>query len=465
MLLVSDLLKIKGQAHFKSNYPKQFKYVSIDSRKVSKNEIFFALKGEKHDAHAYLEQVFLNGCQLAIVNEGWYKQHHQKFTEKNFYVVPDTTLALGQFANQHKKRLKIKTLVVGGSNGKTTTKEMLAAVLSKKYNVLFTTGNFNNHIGVPLTLLRLNEKHTFCVLEIGCNHFNEIKYLCQVAEPDYGLITNIGKEHLEFFKTKAGVAKAEFEMLDYFEQAKQKTIFFANVDDDNIRKKADTLVRSKVIRYGYNFPANFVGIFTGYSKKLNPQILVKHNALKNQLFEINAFGKHSLFNGLAAVAVAHTLKVEKEVIAKALKNFKSGSNKRMEVLKQNGLTVINDTYNSNPDSVLLGLSTLSEINSTARKHVALGDMLELGASSKKEHSLIGKAVKNKKLTYLYTFGPDSLFTSQAAGSLSFNKHFLDKEKLITALKNNLTGNDLIYVKGSRGMKMEEVAEAVINFKK
>jgi UDP-N-acetylmuramoyl-tripeptide--D-alanyl-D-alanine ligase len=462
MILYSDLAKIKGEEVLKKRTKLSFKYVCIDSRKANKDELFFALKGENHDAHQYLTQVFESGCSLAVVNRSWHVENGENFPKNNFYVVDDTTLALGELASIHKKRLKIKTLVVGGSNGKTTTKEMLACVLSKKFKVLFTAGNFNNHIGVPLTLLRLNEKHNFCVLEIGCNHFNEIKYLCKIAEPDYGIITNIGKEHLEFFKNKSGVAKAEFELLDWFENAKGKKIFFANLDDDYIFKKSHSLKRTKVIGYSYKHKSNYNGLFKGYTPTFNPVIEVKGKNIKNELIEINAFGKHSIYNGLAAASIGITLGVNTNEIKNALVKFVSGSGKRMEVIKKENITLVNDTYNSNPDSVLLGLATIAELETDARKHIVLGDMLELGKSSLKEHGLIGRQLRKHKLNYLYTFGPDSEETSKSAGNLLHNKHYKNKSELVKELKKNLQANDVVYVKGSRGMKMEEIVNNLVD---
>ena len=178
---MKDLLKVKHTAavNFEKLKKKKFSGVSIDSRIVKRNEIFFAIKGENTDGHKYLEDVFKKKSELIVVNEGWYKNNKNKFKGKTFLVVRDTTKALGEFSKIHKSNFDIPVLCIGGSNGKTTTKDLVSCVLSQKYEVLKTEGNFNNHIGLPLTLLRLNEKHNFCVLEVGCNHFGEIKYLCR----------------------------------------------------------------------------------------------------------------------------------------------------------------------------------------------------------------------------------------------------------------------------------------------
>ncbi len=232
MLRTDELIEVTnaGKKNIAKLKRKKFEGVSIDSRTIKKNEIFFAIKGERTDGHKYLKDVFRKGVSTAVVNENWFKENRRKFSNKIILTVKDTTLALGSFAKMHRRKFDVPVLCIGGSNGKTTTKDLTAAVLSQKFNVLKSEGNFNNHIGLPLTLLLLNESHELCVLEVGCNHFGEIEYLCGIAEPDYGLITNIGKEHLEFFKDIKGVAKAEFELFDYFKK-KKEGICFINFDD------------------------------------------------------------------------------------------------------------------------------------------------------------------------------------------------------------------------------------------
>lgn len=460
MILFSDIQKIKGVQSVVSNFRRKgFNYICTDSRKANKDDLFVALKGENHDAHDYLKQVFDLGAAVALVNKDWLEKNLTKFPKRNFIAVNDTTLALGELANIHKKRHKIKTICVGGSNGKTTTKELIAAVLSKKFNVLKTEGNFNNHIGVPLTLLRITEKHTFGVIEIGCNHFDEISYLCKIVEPDYGIITNIGKEHLEFFKNKAGVAKAEFELLDYLENTKKKTVFFANLEDEYVRKRSASYTKSRLVTYSYGYPANVTGKFEGYNELFNPKISFV-SGKKSYHSSVQTFGKHSIYNGLAAATVGLKLGVKPIDIISALENFVSSSSKRMEIKDVKGVKVINDTYNSNPDSVKLGLETIKEYNTSYNKHVVLGDMLELGKVSAKEHEAIGKLIAKNKLQFVYTFGPDSKNTTRAAGKLKVNKHFATHEELINELRKHVEPGDIVYVKGSRGMKMEKIVEAL-----
>ena len=462
MIKADDLLKIPGSEKINPGRidlkRKLFKSVGIDSRIISKDSIFFAIKGEENDGHKFIEDVFRKGVKLAVINETWYKRNKSKFPEEKLFAVKDTTAALGQFAKIHKDNFRIPVLCIGGSNGKTTTKDLVAEVLSAKFKVLKTEGNFNNHIGLPLTLLRMNKEHEFCVLEAGCNHFGEIEYLCGIAEPDYGLITNIGKEHLEFFKDKKGVAKAEFELFDYLKKKKDTKIFI-NSDDNFIKNYSGEIKNEKKFTYSYSHNSDVKGRFKGYNKNFEPEIGIAYREEKFEV-SISTFGKHSIFNGLAAASVGLYFKIGKSSIKKALKKFKPSSSKRMEVLKTNGMVIINDTYNSNPESVRMGLETLIEYKTTGNKYAVLSDMLELGAVSGKEHSEIGKYSEKIKINNLYTFGKESYKTFLNAKKIKNNFYFEDKNDLIKMLQLNLKKGDIIYVKGSRGMKMEEVVQAI-----
>ncbi|MBK8552725.1 MAG: UDP-N-acetylmuramoyl-tripeptide--D-alanyl-D-alanine ligase [Ignavibacteria bacterium] len=390
MIKVDDLISVKHSVkfNFERLRKKKFKGVSIDSRKINKDEIFFAIKGDVTDGHKYLDDVFQKKVLLSVVNKDWFIKNRKKYKDRIFFVVDNTTLALGAFSKVHKSNFNIPVLCIGGSNGKTTTKDLTAAVLSQKYNVLKTEGNFNNHIGLPLTLLRLDDSHNFCVLEVGCNHFNEIKYLCEIAEPDFGMITNIGKEHLEFFKDLSGVAKAEFELFDYLIK-KKEGITFINHDDKFIKNYSRRIDHEKKFSYSYQYNTDVKGRFKGYNKNFEPEIEITCGEKKFKT-GISTFGKHSVYNGLAAAAAGLYFRVSTGKIRKALQNFTPASSKRMEILKVNGLIIINDTYNSNPESVKMGIETMLEFNTKGNKYAVLSDMLELGKASREEHSNIGK---------------------------------------------------------------------------
>lgn len=464
MLKASDLYRIKNCEVWGRDKPeilikKTYKGVSIDSRKVKRGEIFFAIKGENTDGHKYLKDAAANGADAFVISKKWFKKNKRNLPRGNYFLADDTTTALGEFANIHRNRFRIPVLCIGGSNGKTTTKDLIAVVLSKKYRVHKTGGNFNNHIGLPLTLLKLKKSHEICVLEVGCNHFGELEYLSRIAEPQFGLITNIGKEHLEFFKNLRGVAKAEFELYEYLIRQKSKLMFF-NIDDPFIRKFSKGIKRENKFTYSYGFNADVRGKFIGYNGKFEPEIEIK-TGKENFRICISTFGKHSIYNGLAAAAVGLNFKVNKKDIAEALINFKATSGKRMEVIINNGITYINDTYNSNPESVRMGLDTLMEFNTRGKKYAVISDMLELGKNSRKEHSEIGKYAVKLNPDFLFTTGKESEQIFNSARKLKNNIHFREKESLINMLKQMLKSGDIVYLKGSRGMKMEEVINGLI----
>jgi UDP-N-acetylmuramoyl-tripeptide--D-alanyl-D-alanine ligase len=457
MINIKSILQLNcKKINFDKIKIKNFFGISIDSRDIYKNYLFFAIKGENTDGHNYLVNVFKKGAIAAVVNESWYSKNKNKFKKEIFIVVKDTVKTLGELAKIHLKRFTIPVLFVGGSNGKTTTKDLIAAVLSKGYNVLKNEGNLNNHLGLPLTILKLDSFHNFCVLEAGSNHFNEIKYLCSIGEPGYGIVTNIGREHLEFFKNINGVAKEEFSLFDYLR--KKDGVCFVNLDDKIIREyNAKNKIKS--FSYSYNFKSDVKAKFLKYTNNFEPVIELDFKN-KKTLTKINTFGKHSVYNALAAAAVGLYFGITPEKIKLALESYIPISSKRMEVIKRKDFTIINDAYNSNPDSVKLGLETLNELKTAGNIHLVIADMLELGRSSKKEHFEIGKLIKKMNFRNLYTFGKESLNIFNGAKGLKNNFYFEEKEDLTKFLLNTIGKGDVIYFKGSRGMKLEEIVERI-----
>jgi UDP-N-acetylmuramoyl-tripeptide--D-alanyl-D-alanine ligase len=458
MISTKSILKLDSKKiNFDKIKTKNFFGVSIDSRDIYKNYIFVAIKGENTDGHKYIVDVFKKGVAAAVVNESWYSKNKSKFKSEVFFVVKDTVKALGELAKIHLKRFTVPVLFVGGSNGKTTTKDLIAAVLSKGYNVLKNEGNLNNHLGLPLTLLKLDSYHNFCVLEAGSNHFNEIKYLCSIGEPDYGIITNIGKEHLEFFKNINGAAREEFSLFDYLRN--KDGVCFVNLDDNFIRKYYNKNKLKKSFTYSYNFKSNVSAKFIKYTTNFEPVIELSYNN-KKITTKINTFGKHSVYNALAAAAVGLYFGITQDKIKEALENYIPESSKRMEVTKKIDFTIINDAYNSNPDSVKLGLETLKEYNTKGSIHLVIADMLELGKCSKKEHFEVGKMIKNMKFDNLYTFGNESKNIFKGAKGVKNNFYFENKDDLAELLVSSIRTGGVIYFKGSRGMKLEEVVEKI-----
>jgi UDP-N-acetylmuramoyl-tripeptide--D-alanyl-D-alanine ligase len=439
----------------KTSVPKQFNYVCIDSRKANAHDFFVALKGDNHDSHNFINDVITKGCTLIVVSNEWFNANVKQYPNTSFIAVTDTTLALGEIAQQHRATLPVTVIAIGGSNGKTSTKELLFSVLSTQYNTLKTEGNLNNHIGVPLTLLRLTKQHEYAVLEVGCNHFNEIMYLCNISAPNHGVITNIGKEHLEFFKNKAGVSKAELELFDYL-RAQKNSICFINSADSYLKIYADKHLKAKQ-KVQYATKTAFHGQLIGYTPNFNPMLGLYSGSKLLSTPIVNAFGKPAVYNATAVACIALHFGITQVNLNYALANFTSGSSKRMDTAVYGGVTFVNDCYNSNPDSVMLGLDSMHDYKTAGKKYLVIGDMLELGVVSAVEHLNIGTYIAKLKLNNVFLFGTQSMQTLKGCGvTVKNKKHFADKNTLAAELLKQLKPNDIVYVKGSRGMMMEDV---------
>ncbi len=469
-LNLNDILSINFLEIYNNNNlgNQPFQAVSIDSRTTKSANLFFALRGNNTDGHIFLDDAISNGASAVVVDKKFFSDVKKLKTKSKFkkldtvtvIVVDDTTVALGELAAVFRKKFQIPILAIAGSNGKTTTKDMIGNVLSEKYNTLVTEGNLNNHIGVPLTLFGLKHKHQIAVIEIGTNHFGEIKYLCNIVQPTHGLITNIGNEHLEFLKNINGVAKEEGELFKYL-ASRNKGVAFVNGNDRRILKFSRTIPNA--VTFG-SFDNNHDIVCTGQtvddSGKYSIEVLV--NKLKKR-FKVNLPipGKHNVQNALAAFAVGVQFKVPPTKIVKALELFKP-SNKRMETISLKRIKIINDTYNANLDSMLSAIEVLKQTITQGKKIMVLGDMLELGKSSKQHHTLIGEAINkyfNENSLYLYTFGKMSLHINRVA-KLKNKNHYTDKKSLTEDLLNIISSGDVVLVKGSRGMRMEEVVNSL-----
>lgn len=433
----------------------RFSGVSIDSRKCGTKDIFFAVKGERFDGHDFVKGLFNKGVRCAVVSKKWYnglkKNYKRSFRSGSLLIVSDTVRSLGRLAGNYRRRFPIPVIGIAGSNGKTSTKDFAAHVLSKKYVTLKTEGNFNNQLGVPLTLFRLNSKHEAAVIELGTNHFGEVEKLCKIACPQFGLITNIGKEHLEFLVDINGAAKAEGELAEYIQSV--YGMFFLNADDRYINGYVKRKKLKKFV-YGGAKNSDVVCEVTGF-KGFYPQVKINfgNNTITTQL---NNIGYQSANAAFAAAALGFYFEVPVQQIKKALAEYEVESNKRNQLKSINGIWFIDDTYNSNPDSVKAALENLKAYNIKGKKIIVLGDMLELGKASKKEHAAIGKLVKKMKFETLLTYGKDSRHTHISAGGVQNNLYFTDKGSLGNFLKNTVKKGDMVLVKGSRSVKMEEI---------
>ena len=424
--------------------------VSIDTRKLKPGEVYFALQGERFDGHDFLPDAFRKGASAAVVRRSWI-QESQPAADWRLIVVDDPLAALQQVAAAYRRRFDIPVLGLTGTNGKTTTKEMAAAVLAKKYRVVKTPGNLNNHIGTPLSLLQLEPDVDVAVIEMGTNHFGEIRRLCEIAAPTHGLITNIGAGHLEFFGSVENVAKAKAEL---FESLPKEGIAFVNVDDPLVVRIAEKVPNR--FTYGFESAADVRGRFLGLNHHALARIEVQGVEIR-----LGVPGRHQISNALAAAAVGVFWEVPLEQIKGALESYR-GYSKRMEVYSWRGATVLLDAYNSNPDSLRAALETLATMarESGGRAFAALGDMLELGDFSEKAHYEAGAEAARLGVAALFVYGD---FAGTVCKGYRENGGeecgvFEDKANIARELAQRLRPGDVVLIKGSRGMAMETVWE-------
>jgi UDP-N-acetylmuramoyl-tripeptide--D-alanyl-D-alanine ligase len=426
---------------------KALKGVSTDSRTILPGQVFFALRGESFDGHEYIRQALARGAILAVVDR---RAPIEEPFRRSTVVVEDTTRALGRLANSYRKKFNVPILAVAGSNGKTTTKEMIAAVLGTQLSVLRTKGNLNNHIGVPMTLFRLDGTHDVGVVEIGTNHPGELSYLCGVLEPTHGIITNVGHEHMEFFKDLDGVARGEGEL---FAALGSTGIAYVNMDDPRVVAQAEVV--KKQVTYGYSgVNVDVRGTFLSMNNEGCVTFSVAADGAAPFGIRLAIPGKHMMVNALAAAAVGLSHGISPENIQRALEQV-TAANKRMEVVTVRDVTILNDTYNANPDSVVSALETLDSMECRGKKVVVLADMLELGESSVREHQRIGTTIKRMGFQHLLSFGPMARHIHEKAEAAS-GIHFEAKARLSEHLVRLVRPGDIVLVKGSRGMKMEEL---------
>jgi UDP-N-acetylmuramoyl-tripeptide--D-alanyl-D-alanine ligase len=427
--------------------------VSLDSRTIKAGELFLAVRGDQFDGHNFLSKAIELGAACIIVERRWADVNASMMVSINIprLIVENTIQALGTLANSYRRKFDIPVIAVGGSNGKTTTKEMIRSVLETKYYVLSTEGNLNNHIGVPQTLFRLEKKHDVAVVEIGANHPGEIDYLCSVLEPTHGLITNIGREHLEFFDSLDGVAQSEGELFGWM--ASHHGIVFVNADDVNLVRVSKK--NKKTVRYGFAARGVFVkGKIASFDADARAVLQVKPKNRKPFDITVGVAGEHNAKNALAAATVGIKMNVPVADIQKSFASFHSAS-KRMEIQRIAQITILNDTYNANPDSTLAALATLQTMTAKGKKIAILADMLELGKQAEELHRQVGKETARCGVDILLTVGTLAKSIHDAA-SVETKAHFENKSALVDYLVRILVDGDVVLVKGSRGMKMEEV---------
>lgn len=430
------LISTKGKLVNNINLEEKYNKIKINSKEVQKEDIFIAIIGKNHDGHIFINEAIKNGAKLIIT---------QKEIKTNipYIIVKDTTKTLGDIAHYMIKKYSPKVIAITGSVGKTTTKSILYNLLKTKYKTLTNEKNYNNDIGVPLTVFNLKKENEILLLELGMNHPKEISYLSNMVNPNISAITNIGSSHIGFLKTKENILKAKLEVLD----GMKEKILFVNGDDELLKDLKNTK------KSGFNKNNELIG-YEINSNLYSSSFKINYN---NEEYLINTnLPRHLLNNVLLALHIALYLKIDIKDIQKVLKNYKS-ENMRMDIIKDiNNNTIINDCYNSSFES-LTGVLNLLE-NENQNKILILGDIKELGNLSKEIHQSLTPYIEKIKNKEVYLVGKEMR-------NIKTNANYFENYKvLLEYLKTKRINNKLILIKGSRGMKLENITNYFTNKK-
>lgn len=424
-----------------------FSCICTDTRKIEDGCLFIAIKGENFDGHDFAAKAIENGAQAVLCERDCGLGERQ-------ILVENTRLALLDLAGYYRSLFNIKVIGITGSVGKTTTKEMVHAVVSSKYNTLKNEGNLNNEIGVPLTLFRLEKTHEAAVIEMGMSGFGEISRMTKAVKPDIAIITNIGVSHIEMLGSREGILRAKLEIL---EGMKNDAPVILNGDDDML----------VTVRPGAH-PVIYYGIENGEAAVKASDVAAKENEIsmnidsgdgKSQV-KLPFPGRHNVYNALCAVAAGQLLDIEPEAAFEALKGYVPAG-MRQRINKKCGITFIEDCYNASPDSQAAAMAVLGGMNAK-RKIAVIGDMLELGSVSREAHYGVGVRAAENGIDVLFTYGERSLETARGAAENGVKtvKSFSDKKELSSELSSMLEADDAVLFKASRGMKLEEVIFSV-----
>ncbi len=456
-MTIEEIARVTGATILQGDPWLKIENVSIDTRHLKKESLFFALKGERYDAHDFLEQAAAAGAAGIVV------ARHPGFTlpsDLAILKVPDSKEALQKLARYNRQNCPALIIGITGSAGKTTTKDILATLLAEKLVTLKTNGNLNNEIGLPLTLLELNPSHQVGVVEMAMRGPGEIDFLCRLANPDGAIITNIGLAHLERLGSQDNLARAKGEILDHitqngfavlngespyiYREARRtpgKVLFFA------LRGAADILAFNlKTVKKGIRF-----------TMRIND-----HETTETEIY-LPLPGRHNVFNALAAIGAAKILGFSLTEIQAGLAKV-TISKMRLEIYEQNGLTIINDTYNANPNSVLAALEVLNDVAGQNPKIAVLGDMLELGSYAFEGHRKTGRAAAASNIQHLVTVGELALQIAVGASAAGMPKKSiftcLDNDEAVSCLRKILVPGSTVLIKGSRLLKMEDIANKI-----
>lgn len=450
-LSIKEILEATGGTLLWGNDDEIIESVTTDSRKDGKNMLFVPLEGDTFDGHEFIRAAFDMGAVASLTHKDT-----EAICDHTLIHVENTKKALGDIARFYLNKYRVPVLAITGSVGKTTTKDMVAAALGASYNVLKTQGNFNNDIGLPLTVFNLENEHSMAVLEMGMNHFGEIDYLASVAHPDKAVITNVGMSHIENLGSREGILKAKLEITDFFDT---DNTLFINGDDDMLQTVCES--KYKLVRFAIdNKNADY--------RAEN----IKKSALSVEFDAVYSGGKahirvalpgvHNIYNALAAFAVCKSYGMADDDIARGIASF-APSAMRMDIKSTKTLTIINDCYNASPASVEAAIDVLC--TAEAKRRIAiLGDILEMGEFAPEAHEELGIKAAKMGVDVLITVGQNAKYMNIGAEKQGMSNakslHFDSNKQLIAALGELLEQGDAVLVKASRGMKFEQIADAV-----
>ncbi|MDO4578086.1 MAG: UDP-N-acetylmuramoyl-tripeptide--D-alanyl-D-alanine ligase [Clostridium perfringens] len=448
-LNLQEIVKATKGALLKEADVKEIKAVSTDTRKIEEGTMFIALKGENFNGNNYVLEAFNKGAKIAIVDEVKCDLNELK-EDVALIKVQNTGRALMDLAKFYREKLGLKVVGITGSAGKTSTKDLVAAVLSDKYKVFKTKGNFNNEIGLPLMILELDSTYDVAILEMGMRGLGQIKELAEIASPDLGIITNIGISHIEILKTRENILKAKMEIATFFD--KNNTLVVCGNDDflGSLPEAEYKIVKTGV---GENFE---IGAKNIALEELSSKFTV-YDGEKEEEFSLDMPGEHNISNLMLGIAIAKELGVSFEEMKRGLKNIEATS-MRLELIKKDGFSILNDCYNSSPVAVKSAIDVMKNIEGK-RRIAVLGTMRELGHKSEEAHEEIGKYAKENGIEKVLCFGDFSENIKEGYGEGC--TVYENKEELIKDLLNIICDGDIILVKASRSLKFEEITKALL----
>lgn len=415
--------------------------ITTDTRQIKDNMLFFALKGDNFNGNAFAKQALEKGAAYAIIDEVNYQENER------YILVDDVLTCLQNLANYHRRQLSIPIIAITGTNGKTTTKELVSRVLATTFNIYYTQGNFNNHIGVPLTLLHIPTDAELAIIEMGANHIGEIAILCNIAEPTHGVITNIGKAHLEGFGSLEGVKQTKSELYRFLE--KNKGTAFVNQNPKYLNELATGV--SNIIKYGNRQHKNLD--YSALFLEAEPYVKLIFSDSLGELVHVSTqlFGAYNFDNIITAIAIGLHFNVLPGKIKEALQEYKP-SNNRSQIVKRGSQTFVLDAYNANPTSVRTAIDNFLVLNGD-NKIVILGDMLELGPDSYEEHKHIAEYLATQNLKQVVLVGKEYQAVSQFIDALCFPSV---KEAKIWFKQQQFNAKSYFLIKGSRGIRLEQL---------